>query len=362
MHSALSRRRLLYGALGLLTLPVACGGASGEPAPTPRPRHGQPRSYFMGFSSVPSDTADDAYEHAFRLAAQTGEVVLVQRAPPWTDFLPGRMISSRIERLTRLEKNLAHKYGLRLFLAIDPTDPADRGRLASPPAELATADFSKPEVRDALIAYAKYLALNYHPAYLAFGVEVDMFYSQRGDAAFRNFQSLYFEAYDAVKSAAGDTLVFPTFQYENLRGDLRRSSALWGLLSRFDPKIDLLAVSSFPGVVHPDAASLPQDYYGDLQLHTKLPLALSALGWSSTPPVRTTAETGESGQDEFVRRVLMKADAIQPQLLIWYLGQDLLTPLAGFESSAAMGLIAVDGRQKPAYQAWASASKRPPPG
>jgi hypothetical protein len=201
----------------------------------------------MGVSSVPQKPSDDAYRDAFKFAATAGEVILIQRVPPWEEFEPGGTISDRTNRLTRLERDLAHDNGLKLFLAIDPTDPADRGRLAALPDDLRGRDFTDNRVRSAFISYAKYLALNYKPTYLALGVEVDMFFNRRGDAAFRSFQSLYFEAYDAVKDVSADTLVFPTFQYENMQALLSLSppsQPTWALVSRFDPK--LRAVPSVP--------------------------------------------------------------------------------------------------------------------
>ena len=232
----------------------ACGGDEGHAAATPEPvattdASLPPRPFQLGVSSLPVEASEDAYSDAFALAGRLGEVVLIQRAPPWADFVPGGSVSPRTERLTRLERDLAHRNDLRLLLAIDPTQPADRGHLAGLPDSLAGRDFSDKDVRASFIAYAKYLALNYKPAYMALGVEVDLYYARRGDAAFRNFVSVYFEAYDAVKEVSPNTLVFPTFQYENVLGILNRgapSQPAWSLVDRFQPKLDLLAVSTFP--------------------------------------------------------------------------------------------------------------------
>jgi hypothetical protein len=143
----------------------------------------------MGVSSQPVQTSERAYRDAFEVAEAAGEVVLIQRAPPWSEFVPGGSISSRTGQLTRLEKDLAEEHDLKLFLAVDPTMPGDRSQLANLPEDLAGEGFANEEVRAAFIAYAKYLALNYKPAYLALGVEVDMIYRARGDGSFRNFIS-----------------------------------------------------------------------------------------------------------------------------------------------------------------------------
>ena len=239
-----------------------------------------------------------------------------------------------------------------MFLAIDPTNPADRGQLAGLPDALRGRDFSDPQVRAAFIAYAKYLALNYKPAYLALGVEVDMFFNRRGDAAFRTFQSLYFEAYDAVKSVSPDTLVFPTFQYEDMIGLLAGTLPAWSLIDRFDPKIDLVAVSTFPGFVLNSINDMSEGYYDALLAHLPRPAAFVSVGWSS--------QTGETDQFNYLTRVLKAADAAKARLFVWYLARDPVQgPDESFGPLAQMGLQNVNGTPKTAWSTWRRAFDRP---
>ena len=292
----------------------------------------------MGFSSLPADDSGDAYESSFELAGQSGDVVLIQRSPPWSDFVPNGSISNRTERLTRLEKDLARRNNLKLFLAVDPTDPADRGRMASVPSSLEGKDFSDGNLRSAFISYSKYLALNYKPAYMAVGVEVDLFFAAKGDASFRNFQSVYFEAYDAIKSESKDTTVFPTFQYENMNGILRPDSRqqLWSLVSRFEPKIDMLAVSSFPNSVYPTVTQLPDDYYTSLKNRAgQKPIALTSVGWSSAARPGDIGGEGVAEQTEYLNRLLGQCGASG--------ADDHLVPRAGPETRSRYGPARRDG-------------------
>src|SRR3989338_3346983 len=242
------QRRLAAAALLVLAVALLACGDDDSPAPVPA-GEGQPRPFAIGLSALSAE-------------------------PRLQSFPPGASLSEQTKRLTRFEKELARENNLRLFLAIDPTEPGDRGRLVNLPDELRGRDFSDAGVRAAFIAYAKYLAFNYKPAYLALGVEVDMFYVRRGDGAFRNFVSLYFEAYDAAKAVSPDTLVFPVFQYEDMLGILNTGEATlpaWSLVNRFEPKIDMLAVTSFPGFVYTSANSLPPDYYEPLRGRSQRP-------------------------------------------------------------------------------------------
>jgi hypothetical protein len=349
----------------LLVLLAACGGGSGvKVAPTRTPSAvGSPRGYLMGFSSLPYAQGDEAYRASFKFLGDSGEVAMIQRAPPWTDFLPGAVISERTENLTRLERDLAKANNLKLFLAVDATDPADRGQLNGLPDDLKGKDFSDPRIRSAFIAYAQYLALNYKPAYLALGVEVDLFYGRRGDGPFRNFQSVYFEAYDAVKRASPNTLVFPTFQYEDMIGVVsatgQRTQPVWSLVSRFDPKIDMLAVSSFPSFLVNSPDDLPADYYSQMKGRLNKPMAFVSIGWPTNGD-----QPGEAAQLAFLRRALSATEDLKLSMLIWYLARDPATPVnpsPSFAPLSTTGLFAAEGRPKAAWQLWRLFLDRTPP-
>jgi hypothetical protein len=342
-----------------LLLAAACSDTPASPPRSGTPTSAVPRPFLMGISSVPHAPTEAAYRETFDLAAAAGEVVLIQRAPPWSEFVPGGTISDRTERLTRLERDLARQRGLRIVYAIDPTDPRDRGQLAALPDDLRGRDFADGRVRAAFIAYAKYVARNYRPAYIALGVEVDMFFNRRGDGAFRNFQSLYFETYDAVKEVSPSTLVFPTFQFEDLGGKLRsgQTSALplstWHLIGRFEQKMDMLAVSSFPGLVFARASLVPTGYYDDLKGRSERPLAFLGVGWGSATPPDATDIVGAAEQSSYARQVLIEAEGLGAALVVWYLGRDPEVPPAPeFGPLQSMGLRDAQGDAKDAWRVW----------
>jgi hypothetical protein len=353
----------------LLVLPLmaACGGGSKTDAPsTPIDPtsvvDGSQRSFLMGVSSQPAQMTEAAYEDAFNVAESAGEVVLIQRTPPWSEFVPGGSISNRTEQLTLLEKKLADEHNLKLFLAIDPTLPGDRSQLANLPDDLAGKGFDDPDVRAAFINYAKYLALNYKPAYMALGVEVDMIYRGRGDASFGDFISLYSEAYDAVKSVSEDTQVFPTFQYEDMLGLINTGSPTlpsWSLVNRFEPKIDMLAVTSYPSLVFRTVSEVPDDYYDALKGRLDKPVVFASVGWNSEDD--PSIDPSDSTQISFLNRVLSAVKNLDARMLVWYLGRDPEDVPPGFEPLAHMGLHDAAGNPKGVWRFWQSALARPTP-
>jgi hypothetical protein len=352
---------LLAVLLGVFSF--ACGGddtpAATEAVPTATlDPSARPRSFQLGVSSQPVEATEQGYEDAFALAGRLGELIMIQRAPPWEDFLPGGSVSARTERLTLIERRLAEENNLQMLLAIDPTEPSNRGIIAGAPPVLAAQGFANEDLRSAFIAYAKYLALNYKPAYMALGVEVDLIFLNRGDASFRNFVSLYFEAYDAVKEVSPDTLVFPTFQYESLLGILEDPPTLpaWSLVARFQPKIDLLAVSSFPRSAFDSITDVPGDYYEALAGRFDLPVAFVSVGWPST----SDGVKDESSQIAFLLRTAAAADRLNSPFLIWFLAQDPPAPADnGAAPLSTMGLLGPLGQEKNVLQVWSQQLARP---
>jgi hypothetical protein len=193
---------------------------------------------------------------------------------------------------------------------------------------------------------------------------MDLYYGRRGDGPFRNFQSVYFEAYDAVKRASPHTLVFPTFQYEAMIGALRsgeRAQVTWSLVNRFEPKIDMLAVSSYPFTLYKSPDEIPPNYYQALRGRLDRPIALTSIGWPSNAPGLDLIQA-EAAQANFLRRVLADADALRAGMVVWYLARDPIVDLGpSFAPLSTIGLFTPDGRSKPGLQLWRLLVDRPAP-
>lgn len=351
----------------LATLAISLGvlAACGESTPmvtTPTPdQDAVSRGFAMGISSLPTELTAESYAETFKLAASAGEIILIQRTPPWEELLAGSF-SEETVLTTQRETALAEEHGLDIFVAIDPTDGSrQRDRLADLPDELLGAGFSDPLVHQALVDYARYVAETYQPRYLAFGVEING-YQQHQPEDFERFVVIYHEVYEVVKELSPDTLVFPTFQFEELQGKLPFQNPLppqWNLISRFEPRLDILAVSSYPDVIFPEADGIPDSYYQQLSLYTSRPVAISGMGFTSRAGEHATLTVAEAAQAAFVRRTLDNAQQMKMPFVIWFIGQD---PSFTGESALDLsnsGLIRQDGTEKPAWDVWGETSRRP---
>lgn len=315
----------------------------------------------MGISSLPSELTEESYAETFELAGSAGEIVLIQRTPPWEELLAGTF-SEETVLATQRETALAAEYGLDIFVAIDPTDGSRRrDRLAGLPDDLLGAGFSDPLIHQALLDYARYLAETYQPRYLAFGVEMNG-YQQHHPEDFERFVVIYHEAYEAIKEISPDTLVFPTFQFEELQGRLPFQDPLppqWYLISRFEPRLDVLAISSYPDVIFPEADGIPDSYYQQLSLYTNRPIAIAGMGFTSRASEEVSSVEAEQAQAAFLRRTLDNAQQLDMAFVVWFVGQD---PSFTGESAldlANSGLKRQDGSVKLAWNVWEQTAQRP---
>ncbi|MEO6396924.1 MAG: hypothetical protein ABIP13_00500 [Tepidiformaceae bacterium] len=339
--------------------PRGPGPAITRPAPL-----GEPRRLRLGFSTLPPERTSDAYIGAFATAAQYADVVLIQRTPPWEDFLPGGSVSKATADTTRLETELLSQYkGLTRFYAIDPTDGVvQRSRLANlPPSVDPELGFLDPNLRQAFVAYTTYVVKNYAPDYLAIGVEVNMTF-ERNPKQFEAFVSLYREAYDSARSANSKTKIFPTFQLEDLEGNFGGvHPPHWSVLDRFRGKMDALAISSYPflsGIR--TAADLRADYYSQLKTYWDGEILISETGYPSAPVDGQLNVGTEEDQQAYLSRIAQEADKLGFSMAVWFAALD-----PAFASSGAasvfkdIGLRKSDGSNKLAWATWEEWARRP---
>lgn len=358
----------IAGLLAALFLTSTCDSNDGSRSGTPS---GQaeaeastvstigPRSFAMGFSDVPAESSPAGLEDAYRRAGDHGELVLIQRAPAWSSFLAGSEPEQALIDTMRNELALAELYELEFYLAIDPTNPIDRGEMAALPPALEGRDFTDQAVRDAYIGYVRYIAENYQPSYLALAVEVNLLFDQ--DAAnYDAFLDVYTEAYAVAEEASPDSAVFVTFQYEELLGLPPLGGdhdPHWDLIDDFAP-LDILALSSYPGFSFDEADSIPAGYYDQTREHSDLPIAIAEMGFSSNSGENVAG--GEDSQRLFLERVLVSASALDMAFVVWFLSVDPSYDLAvPFDELATVGLVTADGTEKPAWVAWATHAARP---
>lgn len=355
---------------------AACGNepepepdATATPPPGPGPTviepepEGDPRNPKIGFSSIPPERTSEAYIQAFATAAQYGDAILIQRTPPWEEFMPGGTVSRETADSTRVERELVDQYGLTLFYAIDPTDGVvQRSRLANLPPDIDPQEgFTNEDVRAAFVAYAAYVARNYQPDYLALGVEINMTY-ERAPEQYEAFSTLYDEAYQVVKGNSPNTKVFPTWQLEDLEGSFGDvHPPRWELVNAFAGRMDVLAISTYPflGDVR-SATEVRADYYSQLPTHWEGEIIIAETAHPSAPVEGRVNVGTEGDQQAYLSRLLREANELDFGMVIWFAALD--PAFAGTGATSVfkdIGLRRADGSNKLAWTLWEEWARRP---
>ncbi len=172
------------------------------------------------------------------------------------------------------------------------------------------------------------------------------------------FVQLYNQVYDAVKSTSPNTQVFTTFQLEKMKGlggglfggTNSPDASEWNLLDRFS-KLDLVAFTTYPGLIYKVPSEIPSDYYSEIQQHTNKKVAFTEIGWHSNASP-TGWESSAAEQAQFVTTFFdLTANLGNKEIAIWSFLYDQNTA-PPFNS---MGLFNADGNAKPAWNNWINA-------
>lgn len=355
--------------IGCCLFGAACkGGPGGASGPGPTVERASPtgdaRNIMLGFGAIPPARTSDAYISTFATAAQYADAIVIRRAPPWSDFLPGASVSKDTADTTSLETRLLKQYSnLKLVYEIDPTDPTvQRSRIANLPSGVDPAKgFADPRIQSALKEYVTYVVSNYHPEYLAIGVEINMLYERNRDQ-FNDFVTLYDEAYSIAKAASPKVKVFPTFQLEDLLGtasDVHPPD--WQVLDAFTGKMDAFAFSTYPylGSIK-SAGDIPAAYYAQVRDHWTGDVLVVSAGYPSAPVEGQAVAGSEQDQQAYLNRLLGDAEKLGFMLVSWEAPFDPSYAVTGTDTAYKdTGLRHSDGANKLAWSVWEQWARRP---
>lgn len=201
--------------------------------------------------------------------------------------------------------------------------------------------------------YAVAFVEKYKPQYIGFGIEVNILY-EKSPQEFEQFAAFYSEIYDTVKEKSPNTKIFTTFQLEKMKGlngglfggKNDPSTAQWPLLDKF-PKSDIIAFTTYPGLIYKSPSEIPADYYSEIKFHTSKPIVFTEVGWHSAISPEGW-ESSEKEQAEFVTLFFNLTQNLSSEFIIWSFLYDQNT----IEPFNSMGLFKSDGSTKSAWGIW----------
>ena len=121
------------------------------------------------------------------------------------------------------------------------------------------------------------------------------------------------------------------------------------ILNKFK-KSDIIAFTTYPGLIYPNPSEIPADYYSEIKSHTTKPIAFTEIGWHSAASPKGW-ESSESEQAEFVKIFFNRTTGLNSEFIVWSFLYDQKT----IEPFNSMGLYGTDGNAKTAWAEWLSA-------
>lgn len=364
----------------LLLVSLACGIPTQPPFPSPTYTPAAPawsrKETGYGFFPTPPEVSIEAVFAHYRAMADHADVVLVQENIPWLEFSESEKAESQKIVDMQNARKLADAYNLASIYVIDPLNGLNRREFANLPEGWA-ASFANPTLRKAYKNFALRILQEFHPHYLGLASEINT-YMEANPQDTEHFLSLYNEVYDAVKAQSPETQVFVSFQWEQLNGLLGDQPAIarrtkWSQVDSFEPRLDLLAISSYPFWVYRSAAEIPADYYTPLLQHSSKPIAIAESGFLSSAISPNTSGTPQD-QQAYLAAVRTQLGGPRLQFWIYLLLADLnANSYARFLRQAGakdadlntlgyfvhVGLQEQDGSPKPALTDWDAIRKEP---
>ncbi len=289
-----------------------------------------------GVSLSPKSFQANDFTNFFEQAKEAGEVVMW--AGDWNELSNAQGGGSVVVASLAQTYKYVPVVELQFFTQSD-------GKLLRPLDEV-----TKQNYKNSLIVFIK----KYQPEYLGIGIEVNTLY-EKSPADFDVFSQFFSEVYDLVKANSPNTKVFTIFQLEKMKGlngglfggTNDPNKAQWFLLDKF-PKSDIIAFTTYPGLIYKNPSDIPSNYYTEIQTHTSKNIAFTEIGWHSGASPKGW-ESSEEEQAEFVAKLSELSRDLNKELVLWSFMYDQET----FEPFNSMGLRRRDdGTVKLAWNEW----------
>lgn len=320
----------------LVLVLVACGPQSGSQTPTTLADttttsrasvvEWDLSKPFVGFSLSPNTYDEAGFNEFFETASNSGDLVAWVGA--WEEITRGGT----------LVYDLATTHG---YVPIVVTGfPTDNGRRVLP------------NDSDELIQTISTWVAHHPVPFLGFGVEINSFLWEEAPEDFEWFVGVFGDLADEIHAVSPETVVFPGFQLERLRGlkgglfGGEDTDAEWALLEPFSDA-DAIGFTTYPGLIYTDPAEIPVDYYQEILQHVDVPIVFTEVGWQAGGELGDWTGSPEK-QARFVSDwVGLLADSAD--MLIWSF---LWDQEAGGAAFGSMGLIDGSDGKRSAFGVW----------
>ena len=291
--------------------------------------------------SIPNTTFQDLVD-AYQEAATLAEVAMVWVEP------------SGIGQYAKLRKNRVitamNVYGLKSVVTLNfwsvKRVPGKGLTVTVDAPDFVAAELSNPEFRKLWVQEARMIAKEFKPDYFSLGNEInDYFYLHPGDLD--DFVSLYDDAYAEIKKVSPSTKVFVVFSYTHMIDNEQ-----FALLERFDKRVDLIGLTTYPWKHFDNPQEIDLDYYKKIKNYISKPIAFTEIGWISSKE----GGSSEEEQAEFLKQFFNLVEDLDLEMVNWlFLHEIKVTGIIASvtdSSTSTISLKNADGSRKKVYYEW----------
>lgn len=352
---SVSARTVLLGAAVML---VACKGDKSTGTDPNAPT----RSFRMGFSALPPRLDEASVQPVINHWSTRADAAIIHISPPWQALVAGFTADTAVRALVLPLAQIYRSKNLQLFITIDVTDGLNRTAEA-PELRAIGRSISEPAIQQLYRNFAVAIARIVRPDYLGLAAETNLI---RLAAARPVYDAVVRMTNDAVADIQRLNLspapnLFISVQVEVAWGRLQGGSQFIGVEDDFRdfPFMGSLGLSSYPYIVFPEPANLPDDYFSRIPNGRTLPVMVVEGGWTSgavgniqSSPAKQVLYYTRQAQ------LLERANAIAwLQLTYTDLDPSAFPPQPPGSSLALftqLGLVDTQLRAKPALATWDS--------
>lgn len=307
-------------------------------------------SYLLGIGYSHFNTVPGLAQSVSEIK-KVSDIIYIQH--PWQESVSNPDFFTSLNN----EVSEARRQGLKIYIAIEVFN-ADRSAVDLP--SNLSGNLGTPAVQDAYIAYVKKIASTYKPDYLMLNVEANIL-KQNDAGAYAPYPALYAKAYDAAKSASGNTKVGVSIALFNKDSSGCFTSSDF---SRFQSdaqdfsKGDFLAISYYP-MCYLDPKLFPESFLSNIAQVSNKPLFVSETGWMSEGLSGIGSEANQTAYIDSLARSAdyavkqgAKIDAINYVTLSdpsKQMCDYIVSVLPSLSWYCRLGLLHLDGSEKPAY-------------
>jgi hypothetical protein len=300
------------------------------------------RNFYIGLVPNPANAPNSSFDDIIRAYEEAGKIAEISMI--WVE-------KQGIGEYNLLKQNQIIKgvrvYGLKPFITLNfaTIKQGTNGLeyvIDAPPG--ITPNLSDSGFRTAWINEAKNIAMEFKPEYLSLGNEVnDYFYIHPEDL--NPYLSLINETYTAIKQVSPNTKVLVVFSYNHLIENNQ-----WELIQKFNDKVDLIGLTTYPYQKFATPDAIPDDYYSRLKQFTNKKIAFTEIGWSSK------GTNSEKIQADFLVKFLELTNGLDIEMVNWlFLHETTLSGIPSYISNPEITTIALkksDGSKKEIYDIW----------